>query len=86
MGIHNDPDLAAGRPVPNLGIYQRIVKQEQKYKDQYKTCSWLINSSLGLQLVFAAALTALGAGNGPRSAVTAIGAMNTIIAGMYPGP
>lgn len=81
VGIHNDPDLAADRPVANLGIYQRIVKQEQKYKKQFNVFSWLINSALGLQIVFAAALTALGAGNGPRSAVTAFGALNTIIAG-----
>jgi len=81
VGIHHDPDLAIGRPVANLGIYQRIVRQELKYKKQFQTWSWMINMALGLQLIFAAALTALGAGNGPRSAVTAIGAMNTVIAG-----
>lgn len=81
MGIQNDPDLVeAGRPVPNLGIYQRIVKAEKLYKDQYKIYSTLINSALGLQIIFGAALTALGAGSGPHSAVTAFGAMNTILA------
>lgn len=81
MGIQNDPDLVeANRPVPNLGIYQRIVKAEKLYKDQYKIYSTLINSALGLQIIFGAALTALGAGSGPHSAVTAFGAMNTILA------
>lgn len=81
MGIQNDPDLVQpDRPVPNLGIYQRIVKAEKLYKDQYKLYSTLINSALGLQIIFGAALTALGAGNGPRSAVTAFGALNTILA------
>lgn len=81
MGIHNDPDLVqADRPVPNLGIYQRVVKAEKLYKDQYKLYSTVINSALGLQIIFGAALTALGAGNGPRSAVTAFGAINTILA------
>ncbi|KAJ9655935.1 hypothetical protein H2198_005283 [Neophaeococcomyces mojaviensis] len=81
VGIHNDPDLSSGRPVANVGIYQRIVKAERSYKKQYKTYSRAINSALGLQIIFAAALTALGAGNGPRSAVTAFGALNTILAG-----
>lgn len=81
MGIQNDPDLVQpDRPVPNLGIYQRIVKAEKMYKDQYKIYSTVINSALGLQIIFGAALTALGAGNGPRSAVTAFGAINTILA------
>ena len=52
-----------------------------KYKKSFNTFSWLINSALGMQIVLAAALTALGAGDGPRSAVTAFGAINTVIAG-----
>lgn len=63
-----------------LMLYTGIVKYENTYKSNFQTFSWLINAALGLQIVFAAALTALGAGNGPRSAVTAFGALNTIIA------
>jgi len=82
VGIHNEPDLVgSNRPVANVGIYQRIVKAERTYKKQYKTYSMAINGALGMQIVFAAALTALGAGNGPRSAVTAFGAINTVLAG-----
>lgn len=82
LGIVNDPELAGGNGrKPNMGIYQRVCKQEEGYKKSYNWFSWLINSALGLQIIFAAALTALGAGNGPRSAVTAFGALNTIIAG-----
>lgn len=62
VGIHNDDELNSGRPVANVGIYQRLVEGEKKYNKQYKTYSALINSALGLQIVFAAALTALGAG------------------------
>lgn len=81
IGISNDPDFETNRPIANLGIYQRLVKLEKQYKQQFQIFSWLINSALGLQIIFAAALTALGAGDGPRSAVTAFGALNTIIAG-----
>ena len=83
LGIHNAPDLVATdrRAAPNMGIYQRTIEAEEKYRKEYKVFSILINGALGLQIVLAGALTALGAGNGPRSAVTVFGAMNTIIAG-----
>jgi hypothetical protein len=41
----------------------------------------LINTCLGTQIIVAAVLTALGAADGPHSAVTGLGAINTIIAG-----
>ncbi|KAK5102638.1 hypothetical protein LTS08_003438 [Lithohypha guttulata] len=81
VGIHHDPDLAAGRAVANLGIYQRVIKQERKYKQWCRASAWLTYAALVLQLVFATALTALGVGDGPRSAVTVLGAINIIIAG-----
>ena len=71
----------SGRPAPNFGIYPSVVDQEMKCKKNYKYCSTLINSCLGLQIVVAAALTALGAANGSRGAVTVFGAINTVIAG-----
>ena len=69
------------RPASNLGIYARVVNNEKQALDAFKASSRLINSCLGLQLVVAAALTALGAGNGPHAVVTVFGAINTVIAG-----
>ena len=54
---------------------------ESAAKLQYQIFSVLINGCLGLQIIVAASLTALGAGNGPHGAVTGFGAVNTIIAG-----
>jgi hypothetical protein len=70
-----------GRPADNVGIYSRVVDAEAYARRQYLIFSVLINGCLGLQIVVAAALTALGAGKGPHGAVTAFGAINTIIAG-----
>jgi hypothetical protein len=46
-----------GRPAPNLGIYARVIHNEQTAKEGYKYFSWLINGCLGLQIVVAASLT-----------------------------
>lgn len=75
-------DESGGRPAPNLGIYARVVHNEQDSKIGYKYFSWLINGCLGLQIVVAAALTAMGAAGASRSAVTVFGAINTVIAGV----
>jgi hypothetical protein len=69
------------RPAENLGIYKRVVTNEKKALLNYNHASKLINGCLGLQLIVAASLTALGAGDGPHAAVTVFGAVNTIIAG-----
>lgn len=69
------------RPAPNLGIYSTVYDHEVKAKRQYKLFATLINACLGLQIIVAAALTALGAANGSHSAVTVFGAINTVIAG-----
>ena len=71
----------AGRPTPNTGIYATVVDKEIKSKKSYKYFSLLINSCLGLQILVAAALTALGASNGSHATVTVFGAINTAIAG-----
>jgi hypothetical protein len=87
-GITSHPSMvhshleAGGRPAPNLGIYARVVHNEQDAKRGYKYFSWLINGCLGLQIVVAAALTAMGAAGASRSAVTVFGAINTVIAGI----
>ncbi|CZR56706.1 uncharacterized protein PAC_06595 [Phialocephala subalpina] len=90
VGITSHPSMArsdslfssGGRPAPNLGIYARVVHNEQTAKIGYKYFSWLINGCLGLQIVVAATLTALGAAGGSRGAVTVFGAINTVFAGI----
>ena len=75
---HRDPH----RPAVNIGLYARVCKNE---KDALRTYSWsskFITTILAGQVVVAATLTALGAGNGPHVVVTFFGAVNTIIAGI----
>jgi len=85
-GIDSGPGLTTGfydeRIDRNIGIYGRVVTAEKSARTKYKIFSVLINVCLGLQLVVAAALTALGAGNGPHKLVTALGGINTVIAGL----
>ena len=81
LGIIHNPELAGDRrPTDNKGIYGRVVKSERAYCKQYKIYATTINSVLGLQVIIAAALTSLGASNGSHTAVTALGAINTICA------
>lgn len=75
------PTEALGRPASNVGIYARTVRAEHRAKRRYRIFSFLINACLGIQIIVAASLTALGAGNGPHRVVTGFGAINTIIAG-----
>ncbi|KAH7033075.1 uncharacterized protein B0I36DRAFT_320723 [Microdochium trichocladiopsis] len=89
MGISAAPhlgfDLEANggrRPAANLGIYARVVHAEQKAKDSFKVFSVIINGCYFLQIIVAAALTAMGAANANNKAITAFGAFNTIIAGL----
>ena len=72
----------SGRPAPNVGIYATVVDNEIKQKKQYMFFSRGINAILGLQIIVAATLTALGAGNGNHAAVTVFGGINTVIAGL----
>lgn len=85
-GIDTVPTLStsghASRAAPNHGIYPRIVRAERKAKRGYRVFNVAINACLGIQMIVAAALTALGAANGSRAAVTGFGAVNTIIAGL----
>lgn len=84
-GIDSVPALAMGgysaRTAPNVGIYTRVVSKETKAARNFRFFSWLINVCLGIQIVVAAAVTAIGAASGPHTAVTAFGAINTIMAG-----
>lgn len=80
LGINAIPPTA-DRPAVNIGTYKRIVDAELKARIQYYTTASIINTGLLAQIVIAAALTALGASNGSRIAITILGAANTIIAG-----
>ncbi|KAI2635504.1 hypothetical protein GGS21DRAFT_516208 [Xylaria nigripes] len=88
LGIQTSPYLGftissplGTRPAANIGLYARIVHSEQKAKDSFKVFSIVINACYFLQIVIAAALTALGAARASSGAVTAFGALNTVIAG-----
>ncbi|KAH0550943.1 hypothetical protein GP486_007692, partial [Trichoglossum hirsutum] len=84
-GINNAPAFGKlavlQRPAPNLGIYSRAVRAEKRWGLQFRVYSIVINGCLGVQIIVAAALTALGASNGSHKAVTVFGAVNTVIAG-----
>lgn len=85
-GIDSVPALTQSghllRSAPNLGIYTRVVVNETKAARAFRIFNYLINTCLGIQIVVAAAVTAVGAAAGPHSAVTAFGAINTIMAGI----
>lgn len=85
-GIDSAPALSLShhspRTAPNVGIYTRVVQAETKAAKHYRFHSLLINICLGIQIIVAATLTALGAARGPHNAITAFGAINTIVAGI----
>ncbi|KAJ5765779.1 hypothetical protein N7520_005338 [Penicillium odoratum] len=85
-GIDSVPALTQGghllRSAPNVGIYTRVINNETQAERAYNFFNWMINICLGIQIVVAAALTALGAASGPHGAITAFGAINTVIAGI----
>ena len=85
-GIDSVPVLTHGghllRSAPNIGIYTRVVNNETNAAQAYRVFNYLINTCLSVQIVVAAALTALGAASGPHAAITAFGAINTVVAGV----
>lgn len=70
------------RPGPNIGVYARVIQEERKTKWQYHAISTLINTIFLAQILVAATLTALGASNTSHIAVTILGSVNTVIAGV----
>ena len=60
-----------GRAAPNLGIYNRVCHREAQAKRGFKLASLFINGCLGLQVIVAAALTAMGAANTNHVGITA---------------
>ncbi len=87
-GINTPASLVVGvvgeppRPAPNLGIYARIVMEEQKAVWEYSVVSAIIDASFFGQIIVAATLTAISASNTSHIAVTVLGSLNTIIAGI----
>lgn len=85
-GIDSVPALTIphhnSRTAPNVGIYERVVCAEQNTASRYRMFSIVMNTCLAIQVIAAAAITALGAASGPHSAVTTFGALNTIMAGI----
>ena len=85
VGINPTPALDFGstqRPAENKGLYRRTCQAESKVRLQYYACAATFNTCFLLQIVVAAALTAIGAANGPHLAVTVLGAVNTVVAGV----
>ncbi|KAJ6784519.1 hypothetical protein PWT90_09055 [Aphanocladium album] len=72
----------AVRAAPNMGVYPRVVRAEQKAAQRFKVYNIIVNVCLGSQMVVGAALTALGASGSSRQSVTAFGALNTMTAGL----
>lgn len=82
FSLHKKPTVESTRGAANIGIYSRIIESEAIAAKRYRYFSTLINTCLGIQIVVAAALTAIGAARGPYKAITAFGAINTIMAGI----
>ncbi|OJJ46151.1 hypothetical protein ASPZODRAFT_66952 [Penicilliopsis zonata CBS 506.65] len=70
------------RPAENIGIYARVHAHEASAAHRSRFFSILVTACLAVQIVVAASLTALGAARGPHAAITAFGAINTIVAGV----
>ena len=70
------------RPAKNVGIYSRVVSEERKTQIQYYIMASIIEASFLSQIVVAATLTALGAADASYIAITVLGSVNTVIAGI----
>ncbi len=78
--LRANPTVA--RPAQNEGVYKRTVDEEARVKLQYAISNYMVNTFFMLQIIVGAALTALGAAKGPAAAVTFLGAVNTVVAGL----
>ena len=70
------------RPAKNVGIYSRVVSEERKTQVQYYFMASIIEASFLSQIVVAATLIALGAADASYIAITVLGSVNTVIAGI----
>lgn len=80
--FHKKSTNETTRVAANIGIYRRVIDGEAIAQKRYRYFSTLINTCLAIQIVVAASLTAIGAARGPYKAITAFGAINTIMAGI----
>ncbi|KAI6784185.1 uncharacterized protein J7T54_004731 [Emericellopsis cladophorae] len=82
-GIDTVPVVSSGhttRTAANIGIYTRVVRHERAAKKMYRVIKLLASLCLGLQILFGAAVTALGAAGGSYNGITGLGACSTITA------
>ena len=70
------------RPGPNIGLYARVLTEEKNVTYQYWLMSSIINIAFLGQIIVAASLTALGASGASNIAITVLGSVNTVIAGI----
>lgn len=82
IASHEEHAIGSSRSAANVGIYMRTVEHETKAKQQHQAVSSVIFTCLALEIVFAATLTAMGAAKVNFIAITVIGAVNTVIAGL----
>ncbi len=96
VGIHTPPsltedDVELGRATKakserartdNIGLYRRAKEQERASRLAYLSTSFISNTLFLLQILLAATFTALSAYKETHAAtLTALGAVNTVIAG-----
>ena len=74
-------DASISRPGKNKSIYERLVHAQSKCRAEYYMTASLINFALFAQIIIAAAVTATSAASGPKTAITLLGAFNTVLAG-----
>ncbi|KAG9255834.1 uncharacterized protein F5Z01DRAFT_619809, partial [Emericellopsis atlantica] len=82
-GIDTVPLVSSGhtaRTAANIGIYTRVVRHERTAKKMYRVVKLLASLCLGLQILFGAAVTALGAAGGSYNGITGLGACSTVTA------
>ncbi|KAK5170107.1 uncharacterized protein LTR77_004691 [Saxophila tyrrhenica] len=77
------PSKAAEERFRNRGLYDRALSQDMKNRVMYSVSNYLIVSLYLLQILVAATLTALAAGErSSNTALTVLGAINTVVAGV----
>lgn len=78
------PGKAAAARFRNRGLYDRTISQDMKNRVMYGISRYIISGLFLIQVIIAATLTALAAGENPAQteALTALGAVNTVLAGI----
>ncbi|RMY73654.1 hypothetical protein D0863_03732 [Hortaea werneckii] len=78
------PSKAARARFRNRGLYDRTLSQDMKNRVMYGLANYIISCLYLIQVIIAATITALAADEGRTSntALTALGAVNTVLAGV----